>query len=150
MGLFDRISVVVRANLNAMIENVENPKVVLEQYINEIRKTLIETKVAIAKVESISNQKAQLNYDAAMAEVSKWEVNLQEAQQANREHRIFSARERLTNHQASARVAGSPVDKYTGQSDMLKQNLVTLEKRDLLQKSSLGYYGVSIEAIASD
>ncbi len=135
MGLFDRLSVVVRANLvmkanlNEMIENVENPKVVLEQHINEIRKALIETKVAIAKVESIQNKKAKLNYDVAMAEVSKWEENLRKAQQANSEHLIFYARERLKNHQASARVAESHVDKHTGQSDALKQNLAALEKR---------------------
>jgi phage shock protein A len=119
----------MKANLNEMIENVENPKVILEQHINEIRKALIETKAAIAKVESIPNKKAKLNYDVAMAEVSKWEENLRKAQQANSEHLIFYARERLKNHQASARVAESHVDKHTEQSDTLKQNLVTLEKR---------------------
>lgn len=112
-----------------MIENVENPKMVLEQHINEIRKALIETKVAIAKVESIPNQKAKLNYDVAMAEVSKWEENLRKAQQANIEHLMFYARERLKNHQASACIAESHVDKNTGQSDTLKRNLAILEKR---------------------
>jgi phage shock protein A len=135
MGLFDRLSVVVRANLvvqtnlNEMIKQAENPEMVLEQVISNIQEALIQTKIAIAKVESIPNQKAKLNYDVALAEVSKWQENLRKAERDNKEQLIFYARERLENHQINAEIASKKLDKYTGESDTLNQNLVALEKK---------------------
>ncbi|NEP13206.1 MAG: PspA/IM30 family protein [Symploca sp. SIO2C1] len=129
MGLFDRTSVVVKANLNEMIKQAENPEKVLEQVINSIQEVLIQTKIAIAKVESIPNQKAKINYDVATAEVTKWEENLRKAEKANNEYLTFYARERLKNHKISAKIASQKIDENTGKSDTLKNNLVSLEKK---------------------
>lgn len=129
MSLFAKLSMVVRANLNEMIEKVENPEMVLDGIINDIQAALIQTKVAIAKVESIPNQKAKLDYDVAMAELNKWQDNLKKAQNANNERLIFYAQERLKNHRISVEISRKKLDKHTEQSDVLKQNLIVLEKK---------------------
>lgn len=129
---------VVQANLNEMIEKAENPEMVLDRIINDIQEALIQTKIAIAKVESIPNQKAKLDYDVAMAELSKWRDNLRKAQKANNEQLIFYAQERLKNHRISVELSRKKLDKHTEKSDVLKQNLMVLEKK-LSEAKSLKY-----------
>lgn len=129
MGLIERLNLTVRADLNEIIKNTENPEMVLEEAINHIQEVLIQTKVAIAKVESIPNQKAKLNYEVAMAEVTKWQENLRKAQRAENERLTFYASERLKNHKASARIAKSKVEENTHQATELRQNLISLNKK---------------------
>ncbi|NJO94595.1 MAG: PspA/IM30 family protein, partial [Hydrococcus sp. RM1_1_31] len=55
MGLFDRLSRVVRANLNDMVSKAEDPEKVLEQAVIDMQEDLVQLRQAVAR--SIAEQK---------------------------------------------------------------------------------------------
>ena len=55
MGLFDRLSRVVRANLNDLVSRAEDPEKVLEQTLVDMSEDLVQLKQAFAQ--SLSSQK---------------------------------------------------------------------------------------------
>lgn len=55
MGIFDRISRVIRANVNDMIDKAEDPEKVLEQSIREMGDDLVKMRQAVAQ--AIASQK---------------------------------------------------------------------------------------------
>lgn len=52
MALFDRLSRVVRANLNEMVSQSANPEAVLDQAISDMQEALVQTKQAIAGIDA--------------------------------------------------------------------------------------------------
>ena len=48
MGLFDRISRIVRANVNDMVNKAEDPEKVLEQSIVDMQEDLVQLRQAVA------------------------------------------------------------------------------------------------------
>ena len=128
MDLLENISALTETNLDEMLSQAENPKEVLEKFINETRKILTQTKTTVYGIESVTNKRAKLNYDVAMTEVYKWEINFKNAQRASNDALTFIAEERLKNHKISARVAYQQIDIYTKYYDDLKCSLVSLKK----------------------
>ena len=49
MGMFDRISRIVRSNLNALLDKAEEPEVMLEQLIADLQENMREVKMQIAR-----------------------------------------------------------------------------------------------------
>lgn len=141
MGLFDRLSQVVRANLNDMVSQSANPEEVLDRAISDMQEAIVQTKQAIARIDSIPKQKAELNYNAAVIEAGKWRQRAQEAHERGDENQEHQALERLRIHEANASKAKAQIDQQTEQADTLKHNLTILEnklaeaktKRDLLK-----------------
>lgn len=48
MGLFDRLSRVVRANLNDLVSQAEDPEKVLEQAVIDMQEDLVQLRQAVA------------------------------------------------------------------------------------------------------
>ncbi|XTZ10409.1 MAG: PspA/IM30 family protein, partial [cyanobacterium endosymbiont of Rhopalodia yunnanensis] len=72
MGLFDRLSRVVRANLNDLVSKAEDPEKVLEQTINDMGEDLIQVRQAVAR--TIAEQKrTEQRYNQDLSEANKWE-----------------------------------------------------------------------------
>ena len=129
MGLFDRLSRVTRANLNEMVSQSANPEEVLDRAITDMQEALVQTKQAIARIDSIPRQKAQLNYTAAVIEAGKWRQRAQEARERDDENQEHQALERLRIHEENANKAKAQIDEQTEQADTLKQNLTILENK---------------------
>ena len=55
MGLFDRISRVVRGNLNDLVSKAEDPEKILEQAVVDMQEDLIKLRQAVAR--AIAEQK---------------------------------------------------------------------------------------------
>jgi len=55
MGLFDRVSRVVRANLNDVVSKAEDPEKILEQTIIDMQEDLVQMRQAVAS--AIASQK---------------------------------------------------------------------------------------------
>ena len=55
MGLFDRLSRVVRANINDLVSKAEDPEKVLEQAVIDMQEDLVQLRQAVAR--SIATQK---------------------------------------------------------------------------------------------
>ena len=55
MGLFDRVSRVVRSNLNAAVSSAEDPEKILEQAIIDMQEDLVQMRQAVAKANPAPN-----------------------------------------------------------------------------------------------
>jgi phage shock protein A len=64
MGLFDRVSRVVRSNLNAAVSSAEDPEKILDQAIIDMQEDLVQMRQAVAG--AIASQKrVQQQYERA-------------------------------------------------------------------------------------
>lgn len=128
MGLFDRLSRVVRANLNDMVSRAEDPEKVLEQTIIDMGEDLVQLRQAVAR--AIAEQKrTEQTYSKNLAEANRWE---QRAKLALSKGDEALAREALTRKKTFADTAAtlkSQLDAQSGQVNDLRRNLVALESK---------------------
>jgi phage shock protein A len=140
MGLFDRVSRVVRSNLNAAVSAAENPEKILEQAIIDMQEDLMQLRQAVAS--AIASQKRmQQQYNQAQSESNNWQQRAQLALQKGDEN---LAREALNRKKVQTETAGAlktQLDQQAATVDTLKRNLIALEgkiseaktKKDMLK-----------------
>jgi phage shock protein A len=126
MGFFDRISRVVRANVNSWVANTEDPEKILEQTVMEMQDNLIQLRQGVAI--AIATQK-RTERQAANAETTstEWYRRAQLAlQQANEP----LAREALTkrkSYQDTANTLNSQIEQHNTVVAKLKKDMRSLE-----------------------
>lgn len=126
MGLFDRLSRVVRANLNDMVSKAEDPEKVLEQAVIDMQEDLVQLRQAVAR--SIAEQKrTEQKYNQDIAEASKWEQRAKLALSKGDENLAREALTRKKSHTDTATVLKQQLDGQVSQVDNLRKNLVALE-----------------------
>ena len=128
MGLFDRLSRVVRANLNDMVSKAEDPEKILDQAIIDMQEDLVQLRQAVAR--AIATQKrTEQQYNKNQSEANNWQSRAQLALQKGDEN---LAREALVRKKANADTAATlkeQLDAQTSQVDTLKRNLIALESK---------------------
>ncbi|MBE9130153.1 MULTISPECIES: PspA/IM30 family protein [unclassified Coleofasciculus] len=128
MGLFDRLSRVVRANLNDMVSKAEDPEKILEQAIIDMQEDLVQLRQAVAR--AIATQKrTEQQYNKNQSEANNWQQRAQLALQKGDE---TLAREALTRKKTTAETAATlktQLDQQSTQVDTLKRNLIALESK---------------------
>ena len=128
MGLFDRLSRVVRANLNDMVSKAEDPEKILEQAIIDMQEDLVQMRQAVAG--AIATQKrTEQQYNKNQSEANSWQ---QRAQLALTKGDETLAREALTRKKSNSDTAAqlkTQLDTQVGQVDILKRNLIALESK---------------------
>jgi len=128
MGLFDRLSRVVRANLNDMVSKAEDPEKILEQAIVDMQEDLIQLRQAVAR--AIATQKrTEQQYNKNQSEANTWQQRAQLALSKGDEN---LAREALLRKKAVAEAAATQkghLEQQTAQVDSLKKNLIALESK---------------------
>ncbi|WP_008311460.1 PspA/IM30 family protein [Leptolyngbya sp. PCC 6406] len=128
MGLFDRVSRVVRSNLNAAVSAAEDPEKILDQAIIDMQEDLIQMRQAVAQ--AIASQKrVQQQYEKAQSESNTWHQRAQLALQKGDES---LAREALSRKKANTDTAASlktQLDGQVTQVDQLKKSLIGLESK---------------------
>jgi phage shock protein A len=128
MGLFDRLSRVVRANLNDMVSKAEDPEKILEQAIIDMQEDLVQLRQAVAG--AIATQKrTEQQYNKNQSEANNWQ---QRAQLALTKGDETLAREALTRKKANGDTAAqlkTQLDTQVTQVDTLKRNLIALESK---------------------
>jgi phage shock protein A len=128
MGLFDRISRVVKANLNDLVSKAEDPEKILEQSIEEMKEDLVQLRQAVAQ--AIAAQKrTEQQYNQNQNEASKWERNARLALQKGDENLARQALERKKTYGETANTLKASLDQQVTQIDTLKRNLVALESK---------------------
>jgi phage shock protein A len=139
MGLLERVSTLIRANLNDMVDRAEDPEKMIKQVILDMENQYLQVKTQVAV--SIADQhmlekKMRENEDSAKDLMRKAEIAVDKTQDD-------LARAALDRFQTAQRLAQSyreQVDDQKAQVDSLKGALVKLEqkldeakaKRDLL------------------
>ena len=128
MGLFDRLSRVVRANLNDMVSKAEDPEKILEQAIIDMQEDLVQLRQAVAG--AIATQKrTEQQYNKNQTEANNWQQRAQLALTKGDEN---LAREALTRKKSNAETAAqlkAQLDTQVSQVDTLKRNLIALESK---------------------
>lgn len=128
MGLFDRISRVVRSNVNDLVNKAEDPEKILEQSIIDMSEDLVQLRQAVAK--TIATQKrTQQQYEQAQNQVNTWTSRAQLALQKGDESLAREALSRKKTHAETAAMLKAQLDPQTAQVDTLKRSLVQLESK---------------------
>jgi len=128
MGLFDRISRVVRANLNDVVSKAEDPEKILEQSIIDMQEDLVQLRQAVAR--SIAAQKrTQQQYNQAQTEANNWQNRAQLAVQKGDENLAREALVRKKTHAETAATLKTTLDQQKAQVENLKRNLIALESK---------------------
>ncbi|MEQ9548160.1 MAG: PspA/IM30 family protein [Coleofasciculus sp. G3-WIS-01] len=128
MGLFDRLSRVVRANLNDMVSKAEDPEKILEQAIIDMQEDLLQLRQAVAR--SIATQKrTEQQYNKNQSEANTWQQRAQLALQKGDENLAREALQRKKTVAETANVLKGQLDQQTVQVQTLKRNLIALESK---------------------
>jgi phage shock protein A len=140
MGLFDRVSRLLRANINDTISKAEDPEKILEQAIIDMQEDLVQLRQAVAT--AIASQKrTQQQYAQAQSEAENWQRRAQLALQKGDENLAREALSRRKVQVETATALKTQLDQQSGTVDTLKRNLIALEgkiseaktKKDMLK-----------------
>ncbi len=140
MGLFDRVSRVVRANLNDLVSKAEDPEKILEQSLTDMQENLIKLRQAVAT--AIASQKRiEQQMNQAQSQAATWQERAQLALQKGDEDLARQALVRKKTAAESAAALQNQLNQQAGQVEQLKRSLVALEgkisdaktKKDMLK-----------------
>lgn len=128
MGLIDRIARVIRANLNSLIGQAEDPEKVLEQAVDNMQQDLIGLRQAVAG--AIATQK-RTERQASQAEstAQEWYNRAQLALSSGDEILAREALTRRKSYQETAKVMRTQLTQEAGIVTKLKDNMRTLESK---------------------
>jgi phage shock protein A len=126
MGLFDRIGRVVRANLNSLVNQAEDPEKILEQAVLDMQNDLIQIRQAVAQ--AIATQKrTERQASQARATAEEWYRRAQLALQKGDDNLAREALTRRQSYQDTANALENQIEQQRSVVAKLKQNMVLLE-----------------------
>jgi len=169
MGLFDRISRVIKANINDLVSKAEDPEKLLEQSLLEMQEDMVQLRQAVAS--AIASQK-RFGQQCSQAQdrVNTWHQRAQLALQKGDENLAREALQRKKTHVETATTLKGQLEQQNQHVDNLKRNLQALEakiseaktKKDMLKarlqaakaqeqlQETVGKIGTSSAAAAFD
>lgn len=128
MGLLDRVSRVVRSNLNAAVSSAEDPEKILEQAIIDMQEDLVQMRQAVAG--AIASQKrVQQQYERAQNDANTWQQRAQLALQKGDEDLARQALVRKKSQAETALALKTQLDSQSTTVDQLKRDLIGLESK---------------------
>ncbi|GAB4133753.1 MAG: PspA/IM30 family protein [Cyanobacteria bacterium J069] len=128
MGLLDRILRVIRANLNSLISQVEDPEKILEQTVIDMQEDLIKLRQAVAQ--AIATQKrTERQQVQAEAQSREWYQRAQLALQKGEETLAREALTRRKTYQDTADALKGQIEQQAGIVTQMKQNMMALESK---------------------
>jgi phage shock protein A len=128
MGLIDRILRVIRANLNSLIGQAEDPEKILEQAVEEMQQDLIQLRQAVAQ--AIATQKrTERQASQAQTTANDWYNRAQLALSNADENLAREALTRRKSYQETAKAMQAQLEQQAGVVTKLKENMRTLESK---------------------
>lgn len=128
MGLFDRIGLLVRSNVNAAVSKAEDPEKILEQLLIDMRDQFIKAKEQVA-VAIADEKRLQAKLIQAQANATEWERKAMIAVKAGEDQ---LAQEALTRQQSEAAQAAEWQKQWAAQksaTESLRAALVQLNNK---------------------
>ncbi|MEB3277165.1 MAG: PspA/IM30 family protein, partial [Cyanobacteriota bacterium] len=128
MGFFDRLSRLLRANLNDLVSKAEDPVKILDQSVDDMQNDLVKLRQAVAT--AIASQKRIANQaEQAEAQAKTWYERAELALRKGEDDLAREALSRRKTYQDSATALNSQLQSQAGQVDTLKRSLVALEAK---------------------
>ena len=128
MALLDRVSTLIRANLNDLIDRAENPEILIKQVLLDMENQLLQlkTQVAVSIADQHMLEKKQKENEAA---ASDW---LRKAERAVDKQKDDLARAALERHRSCQQLSQNYQEQVTDQAaqvETLKSALRKLEQK---------------------
>ncbi|MBC7880052.1 MAG: PspA/IM30 family protein [Anaerolineae bacterium] len=139
MGLFDRITNVLKSNINAAVTKAEDPEKMLNQTVNDMQEDLVSLRQAVAQ--AIASQKRfEQQYQQAQSQADEWQRRAALAVSKNNDELAREALSRKKSFSETAVGLKSSLEQQNKTVSTLKTNLTALEgkiseakaKKDLL------------------
>jgi phage shock protein A len=128
MGLFDRVSRVIRANLNTLVSSAEDPEKILEQTVIDMQEDLVQLRQAVAQ--AIAAQKRlEQQLKQNLTQSTEWENRARLALQKGEENLAREALNRKKTYAETAVALKNQVDQSQSQATTLKQQMAGLESK---------------------
>lgn len=128
MGLFDRIWRAIRATLNSLVSQAEDPEKILEQTVLDMQEDLIQLRQAVAQ--AIATQKrTERQYSQAASTADEWYRRAQMALEKGDETLAREALTRRKSYQETATAMKTQLEQQEVVVAQLKQNMVKLESK---------------------
>lgn len=128
MGLFDRISRLIRANLNSLVGRAEDPEKILEQAVEDMQNDLIQLRQAVAQ--AIATQKRSERQQAqAESTANEWQRRAQLALEKGDETLAREALVRRKSYSETAEAINTQLGQQSSIVAKLKQNMTALESK---------------------
>ncbi len=122
MGLPERIIMVLKSNLNAIVSAAEDPEKILEQLIFDMQEDLSQLRQAVAQaIAALKIQEQQYNQSTTQAQ--EWEKRAMLAIQKGDDALAKEALSRKKTHTESANTLKAGLQQQTVQVELLKKNL---------------------------
>lgn len=139
MGVFSRLSTLVRSNINDLISRAEDPEKILNQLIVDMREQLVEAKKQVA-VSIADEKKLKKQYDNEAHLAREWEKKAMMAVRAGRDDLAMEALTRKDQHAALSEEYRKQYEAQKAAADQLRAALRQLHakieeakrKKDLL------------------
>jgi phage shock protein A len=128
MGIFDRLSTMLRSNINDLISRAENPEKMLNQLVLDMRSQLAKAKQQVAS--AIADEKklqAQVEQEKKLGE--DWEKRAMLAVQEGRDDLAKQALLRHAEHMQSAVQLDETWRKHAAETESLKNSLRALNDK---------------------
>ena len=97
MGIWARISTLVKSNINAMISKAEDPEKILNQLIIDMREQFLEARKQVA-VAIADEKRLKQQYEAELEKAQEWEKKAMIAVKAGRDDLAAQALSRKAEH----------------------------------------------------
>ena len=128
MGLLDRLSRLVRANLNAFVSDAEDPIKILDQSVADMQEDLVKLRQAVA-IAIASQKRLENQANQAREQIQNW---LSRAELALKKGEDDLAREALSRKKTFQETFESLTNQFqsqNGQVEKLKKRLLLLERK---------------------
>ena len=126
MSILDRISTILRANINDMLSRAEDPEKMLNQILLDMQSAITEARSQVA--EMIAQQRLiEADLQRAQAMSDQWEAKARDAVRQNRDDVARDALKRRADYQEQVTSLQQQLDAQKALVQQLKDNLAQLE-----------------------
>lgn len=139
MGPFDRVLRVVRANINHLIGESEDPEKVLEQAVLDMQEELIHLRQAVAQAIA-TKKRTERDVSNAQSNADSWQNRAQLALQKGDENLAREALVRRKSYLDNAKIMQSQLATQNTIVEKLKEDLRTLEGKIAEAKTKKDLY----------
>ena len=128
MGFFDRLSRLLRANLNDLVSKAEDPAKILDQSLADMQADLVKLRQAVATAIA-SQRRLQNQAEQAESQAKAWYQRAEVALQKGEESLAKEALSRRKTYQDTATALNTQIGSQAGQVETLKKSLTALEAK---------------------
>ncbi len=128
MGIFDRLSRLIRSNINDAIAQAENPEKMLTQIIEDMRKQLAQAKQEVATAIA-DERKLRAQYEQQRERAAEWEKRARLAVKEGRDDLAKQALQRGQEHAGHADELEEQWQQHRQQTERLKESLRRLNSK---------------------